>query len=341
LFSEGVEQKIIFNERIDNSFVTVIFNIQTLEKEVLPMSYYAMDSSRSFALCVDNERHYFFRPNYSYKGIKNLTKNRPILDDDGIWFIDIKTKKISQIVTLKQMLKIRPLSNMNGAVHYLEHLMISPNGRRFIFLHRWRLLDGGVYSRLYTADIDGNNIYLLNDSGRVSHQCWKNSEEIVAWAGLSNPINSLRKYKKIVKFFINPLMPLYKKISGGNSVEGNTKFSSLIAGDSYVTFKDKTNLKIRLAKDVLKSDGHPSFSKSNERLMVTDTYPINSKNNKQELILFDILTNSIVTKNYLKHDKYSQSPMRCDLHPNWSPDGKMVSIDTIDGGHRSINVYEI
>ena len=340
-FADGSDYRIIYNDIVNNKFVTIIFNIKTLEQKILPMSYYTMSSHGDFVLCIDNERHSFYRPNYSYRGVDNLSKKHPFLENDGIWFIDVKTKKTKQIVSLKQMAGIKPLSNMQGAVHYLEHLMISPNNERFIFLHRWKVLDGGVYSRLYTADVDGSNVYLLLDSGRVSHICWKNDREIVGWAGLSNPINSLRKYKQIVKFFINPLMPLYKKISGGDSIAGNSKLSSLVAGDSYITFIDKTDVKLRLSQIDLKMDGHPSFSKGNGNLLLTDTYPIESNNNKQELILFDLGSKSIISKTYFNHAKYSRSPMRCDLHPKWSHNGKMISIDTIDKGHRSMCVYEI
>jgi hypothetical protein len=336
----GSGKKIIFNDIVDNKFVSIILNIDTKERQILPMSYYTMSSGGDFVLCIDNERHAFYRPNYSYKGIDNLSKKHPCPDDDGIWFISIKTNETRQIISLKQILAIKPLSNMEGAIHYLEHLMINPNDKRFMFLHRWKINDGSVYSRLYTADTDGHDIYLLNDSGRVSHSCWKNNNEIISWSGLTNAINFLRKYKKIVKYTIKPLLPYYKKISGGGSVEGGSKLSQFVTGDSYINFKDKTKVKTRLKFGELQKDGHPSFSKVNGNLLLTDTYPIKSNKNKQELILFDLKSKSILAKKYLSHDKYSQSPMRCDLHPKWSHDGKMISIDTIDNDYRSIYVYE-
>ena len=91
---------------------------------------------------------------------------------------------------------------MKNATHYLEHLMFNPSGNGFCFLHRWEIEDGGIYARLYTANIKGGEIYLLNDSGRVSHFCWRNNEEIMAWCGLKTAVNHLRKHKNIIKFFI-------------------------------------------------------------------------------------------------------------------------------------------
>jgi hypothetical protein len=335
-------QKIIYNDRLDDKFVSVIFDIETKEKYILPMAYYTASSDGDFVLCIDNERHYFYRGGYSYRGIENIEKKVPYLESDGVWHIDIETKGIKQIITLKQMIAIKPLSNMKDAVHYIEHLMVSPNNKRFVFMHRWRTQDSGVYARLYTANIDGSDIYLLNDSGRMSHYSWRNDAEIVAWGGLSNPINRLRKYKNIVKFFIKPLMPLYKKLSGGNSVDGNTKLSSLVSGDSYIIFTDKTNKKVRLSTDKLIKDGHPSFSKTDENLMVTDTYPNPNDNFKEELILFDTSKNEIVSQEKLNHiEAFASSGVRCDLHPKWSHDGKYICVDTLDRGNRSMYVYGV
>ncbi len=336
------DKKIIYNDRIDNKFVTVILDIESGKKDILPMAYYTMSNQGNFVLCIDNERHCFYRGGYSYQGIENLSKKVPLLENDGIWHIDTKTKEQKQIITLKQMVAIKPLSNMKDAVHYVEHLMISPDNKRFVFMHRWQTQDSGIYARLYTANIDGSDIYLLNDSGRMSHYSWRNSKEIVAWGGLSNPINSLRKYKNIVKFFIKPLMPLYKKLAGGNSVDGNTKLSAMVSGDSYIVFTDKTNKKTRLSTDVLIKDGHSSFSKANDNLMITDTYPNPNDDFKEELILFDMDKKEIVSTTKLNHLKeFASSGVRCDLHPKWSQDGNYVCVDTLDKGYRSIYVYEM
>jgi hypothetical protein len=339
---KNYDKKIIYNDILNNKFVTIIMNIETKEKDILPMAYYTASSDGDFVLCIDNERHTFYRGGYSYKGIENLSKKVPLLEDDGIWYIDTNTKETKQIITLKQMASIKPLSNMKGATHYVEHLMISPNNKRFVFMHRWKTQDNGIYARLYTANIDGSDIYLLNDSGRMSHYSWRNDSEIVAWGGLSNPINSLRKYKNIVKFFIKPLMPLYKKLSGGNSVDGNTKLSAMVSGDSYIVFTDKTNNKERLATSTLIKDGHPSFSKVDENLMITDTYPDINDNHQEELILFDMDKNEILEKLKLNHiPELARGGARCDLHPKWSHDGKYICVDTQDKGYRSIYVYEV
>jgi hypothetical protein len=341
-FGDDYDKKIIYNDKVDNKFVTIIMNIVTKEKEILPIAYYTASSYGDFLLCIDNERHCFYRSGYSYKGIENFAKKVQLLEEDGIWYIETSTKDIKQIITLKQMIAIKPLSNMKDATHYVEHLMVSPNNERFVFMHRWKTSDGGIYARLYTSNTDGSDIYLLNDSGRMSHYAWRNNNEIIGWGGISNPINSLRKYKNIVKFFIKPLMPLYKKLAGGNSVDGNTKFSSMVSGDSYILFTDKSTKKERLAIDILTKDGHPSFSKCDESLMITDTYPDLNDNCKEELILYNLEEKEKRIIDKLNHNKeLARGASRCDLHPKWSHDGKYICIDTLDKRYRSMYVYKV
>ena len=115
-----------------------------------------------------------------------------------------------------------------------------------------------------------------------------------------------------------------------------------MTGDSYVLFKDKTFVFERVAKELSREDGHPSFSPVDRSCFVTDTYPDPDDKKRARLILYD----KAKDKQYLLDeldsiDKYDNSPLRCDLHPRWSLDGKYISVDTMDGGCRRIYVYKI
>ena len=336
------ETQIIYNDLVNNKFVTVIFDLVTHLKTVLPLAYYSSSSDGTFLLCIDNERHAWFRSSYSYQGIRNEQKNVPYLPEDGIWSIDVKSKTSNKIISLHQLRYFKPLSNMEGAIHYLEHLLINPINNRFVFLHRWETTDGGIYARLFSANVDGSDIYLLNDSGRMSHNCWKDDKNIVGWGGLKNPINSLRKYKRISKYVLKPLMPIYRKYIGGDSVQGNNKLSSLINGDSYLYFTDQTTLNKRLTSPELVRDGHPSFSPARPSIMVTDTYPKKRDNYKQDLILFDMDKNVLIKKFQFDHPPdLALSGTRCDLHPKWSKDGSYISIDTLHSEFRSMILFKV
>lgn len=329
------KNRVIYNDRLDGRFISVLMDIGTKEKIVLPMAVYSICSDGKYAVCIDNERHFWFRGGYSYQGIENVDKKVALDKQDGIWLLDIKKKETNQIINIMNLMKINPLSNMKGANHYLEHLMFSPGGKRFGFLHRWEIADGGIYARFYTANMDGSDICLLNDSGRMSHFCWRNKNELLAWCGLPTMINRLRKYKNLVKYFIKPFLPLYHKIVNERSV-----VRKLITGDSYVLFTDKTDQKTKVYPAVLKEDGHPTFCPSNKDWFVSDTYQ--DDRGYRNLFLFNIFNGEKVDIAQLQSNLHlDNSSFRCDLHPKWSYDGKYISVDTVHKGFRQMYVYDV
>ena len=67
------------DESKDQSYVLWGVTQECLKRTIFPMAHYAMDVDATTLLCIDNERHFFFRPNYSYQGIENELKNQAIL----------------------------------------------------------------------------------------------------------------------------------------------------------------------------------------------------------------------------------------------------------------------
>lgn len=61
----------------------------------------------------------------------------------------------------------------NGFHHYVTHLVLSPNGKRIAFLHRFFLSDGGLRTRLMTIGVDGKDLRCLA-VGFLSHFDWRN-----------------------------------------------------------------------------------------------------------------------------------------------------------------------
>lgn len=330
------ENEIIYNDMIKNKFCSVILNINTKKEKILPLPIYDVDYNAKLAICVDQERHYFCRRGYSYAGIENSLKDKKIVKDDGIWSLNIKTKKIIQIIKIIDLINFKPLSNMKGATHYVEHLSFRPDGKRFCFLHRWKMKEGGIYSRFYTVNVDGSQLKLLLDSGRISHFCWRNNDEILAYGGMTNSINKLRKSKKLVKLIFKPLLPIFHFLFNDNG-----SISKLITGDSYILLNDKSNTIMKVA-DVLRfEDGHPSFFPHNKNLFVTDLYPKKSNNHEAKLMTFDLKNNKLNLIDIIKsNEKFNETPIRCDLHPKVSFDGKYISIDTLEKNYRGIRLYK-
>lgn len=329
----GHVRRLIFNDRRDGQFVSVIRDLASGAETVLPMAVYTVSPRGDQALCIDNERHYWFRPGYNYQGIEKPEKNVPMDPRDGIWRMDLATGRVDRVIPIQTLWAIHPLSTMATGIHYLEHLMFSPSGRRFCFLHRWKMEDGGIYARLFTAAPDGTDIRLLADSGRMSHFSWLDDETIIAYGGLPNPFNRLRQNRSLVRRWIRPLLPVYHAL-----VPRKSGFRKALTGDGYMRLNDTTGAVCRIGADCLREDGHPTRCPAVDGLIVSDTYE--DAGHHRELFLFDLKTEQKVWHTRLRSlAQLDSTGMRCDLHPKWSFDGAYFAVDTQNDGYRSIYLY--
>ncbi len=259
---------IIFNDRRNEQFVSVIFDIETGYSEVIPFPVYSVHPMGNCAVSVDFERHYFPRRGYAYAGIVRPEKNKNVVDGDGIFYVDFRSKSSQLIISTRQMYGQNHLTSMEAGANYLEHLMFNPSGRRFLFLYRWELEDGGIYTRLYSADLDGRDIRCLLDSGKATHYCWRGDHQVLLWGALSNTLSGLRRYRLMIKTVLRPLLPIYHKL-----VDNRSRLAQKVTGSSYLLIDDKDNPKVvRFASEHLTLDGHPSWSPVNKNWLVTDTY---------------------------------------------------------------------
>jgi Tol biopolymer transport system component len=104
-------------------------------------------------------------------------------------------------------------------------------------------------------------------------------------------------------------------------------------GDQYYLVNVENSKIITMKNEVLNKygDGHCSFS-PDKRWVITDTYPDRSRN--QRLLLFDTINNKCTVLGKFFSPWKFIGINRCDLHPRWSPDGKLISIDSAHSGCR-------
>ncbi len=329
------EKVIIFNDIYRNHFVTRKIDISNSKEEMFDFPIYTISNDGNFGLSVDYERLYWLRKGYCYEGIINPQKKNKLDPNDGIWKIDLITSEIKQIINIQQLLEVKPIETMfDDAAHYIEHLMINPSNNRFMFLHRWKMKSGDIYTRLFTADVNGTDIVLLNDSGRMSHCCWMNNNEIIGYGGLSYYLDFLKKNKIDNKLFYGQVKNIYHFFS--KRFPGIKK---AVLNDSYIRFIDKTKVSEKILPGILEYDGHPSFHPSNEDYFITDTYP---DLKGQSLLLFvNLINKRIVEIDLLSQPvTFNDTGYRCDLHPKWSIDGKFIAIDTFNNKNkRAVYLY--
>ena len=115
-------------------------------------------------------------------------------------------------------------------------------------------------------------------------------------------------------------------------------FANTEEGDGFYLFDIKKNKYEKINVNNLNVDGHPYVSK-NGKLMLVDTYP--NKKRLQKLFLYNFETsNSIKLASFYSPFKFKEI-MRCDLHPRFSHDDNLVSIDTSFSGVRSTMILRL
>jgi hypothetical protein len=308
-FVPGSKTDIIWNDRVKDGggerFVAHVLNIKTGKRRTLPAPVYALSPDGRTAVAPDFRRLNDCRPGYGYAGIADPNRERRAPDDAGIWRMDLKTGERKLIVTFAEAAKLpyeeksRPFHNdPEKAKHWFNHLLYAPGGKRFLFLHRWRVFDGldrqqaargGFSTRMFTADVDGGDLFVVDPYGGTSHFVWRDPAHICAWA----------------------FHPSH--------------------GEKFYLYRDRTREVQAVGPDVMTVNGHNTYlaGKNNEWIL-NDTYP--DKERKQHPYLYHVPTNRRVPLGHFHSPPEYVGEWRCDLHPRSSRDGRRVVIDSTHEG---------
>ena len=87
---------------------------------------------------------------------------------------------------------------------------------------------------------------------------------------------------------------------------------------------------------LLKEDGHPSFSPCG-RFLLVDTYP--DRLSERHLLVLDLREDELRRLARFLSPRALSGEFRCDLHPRWSPDGRYAAIDSAHSGERQLGVF--
>lgn len=173
-------ESIIFNDFREEKYCSVILNIRTGKEKIVGMPVYSVSNNGTFALTLDFSRLHRLRKGYGYSNIPETTRNEKVPDKPCIWCINLETGVINKILNYTDFLRFESTEQMEDAEHKVNHIMLNPSGDRFMVLHRW-FVGSQKYTRLVTVNIDGTDMYNLNNN-MTSHCFWKNDAEILAFA---------------------------------------------------------------------------------------------------------------------------------------------------------------
>lgn len=176
-------KRVLYNDLRDGRYSTVILDLESGKERVIGMPSYTVSQDGVTALTLDFSRLYNLRPGYGYRNLPETTEGDSLPDAPAVWRINLETGETTPILSYADFASFEPREETLNprAVHKVNHLMLSPNGKRCMVLYRW-LIGQRKYTRLITFDpTTGKDMYVLSDDDMVSHCYWKDDEHILAF----------------------------------------------------------------------------------------------------------------------------------------------------------------
>ena len=288
--------EIIWNDREGDHFVAHILDVNTRQRRTLPHPIYAVSPDAKWAISVDFGRLADMRPGYGYSGVPDAAREELAPATTGIFRVDLVTGQQDLLISLADIARIPfPGADLAGAKHWFNHLLVNPDGSRFVFLHRWPAGKSRL-TRMISARPDGSDVRVLIGSGYVSHFIWRDPAYMLA----------------------------YSKPDGQAD-----------APWGFFLYEDKPGGAVEhIGAGIMTGDGHCNYL-PDRRWIVNDTYPDQERRQHLYLFDTQEQEKIELGAFYQAPEYWSTSPhheWRVDLHPRISPDGRYVTIDSPCGG---------
>ncbi len=298
----GGGRRVIWNDRGDRDYVSHILDVESGEQRTIPSSIYALSPDGKWAVTTDFRRLNDTRPGYGYAGIPDPNADVLEPEDVGVWRVDLETGERRLIFSVADAAAVpNPHNDTKGLKHYFNHLLVSPDASRMIFLHRWRLPPGSKGSfgtRLFTIGADGEDPYVLDPYGRTSHFIWRDPTHIMAWA--YHPSH----------------------------------------GEKFYLYEDQTENVEVVGPEVMPVNGHNTYLPGfDNEWVLNDTYPDTDR--LQHVYLYNVPTGERVPLADLHSPPEYTGELRCDTHPRSSRDGRTVCVDSAHNGGRQLYLIDI
>jgi hypothetical protein len=136
-----------------------------------------------YYLSLNYGRLSIYAPDYGYRNVRMKRDDLQGLKNDGVYYGEIASgqqEPAKLLISLRDIVEIKPLPSMQGADHTINHLTISPDGDTFLLVHRWYQY-GKRYDRLLCIPRDGSDLQILADNSMVSHVAWINSTVVAGY----------------------------------------------------------------------------------------------------------------------------------------------------------------
>lgn len=299
-------RKFIYNDMVDGKFVSIIIDIKTREKQIIPYPISAVSPDGKWAVSVNYARLRLTRPDYGYDGEGQDPRDEITWPrDDGLFLVNLETGEGQLIVSIESVKAMMPAVKDPKGMAYFCHTVVSRDGKQIFWLARsvenltsQKKLVRKWQTTALVCNLDGGNVRrCFPDGWGGSHFNWIDGERMVVTAKYANKVYS------------------------------------------HVMFTAGEDDYRRVGKGMLDFDGHCVVSYDHD-WMLTDTYPDRMKQRK--LMMVRVKDDAILPIGaYDVVEPYTGTYWRCDLHPRWRHDDKAIGFNSVHQGSRQVYIMDV
>lgn len=167
---------LVYNTVRDGAAIAVVSSVEGQERMAYPWPIVHVSPDGKFACSYDFGRVELAMPGY---GIVFPLEARVrdgafrIFSTDGI--------RETFALSLAEASSLARHPSMDGAFAFFHHSLFNPSGTRLFFLFRWLDRNRRLWTRMFSVDVDGSDLYLFPMDEMVSHIGWASDTSIFAY----------------------------------------------------------------------------------------------------------------------------------------------------------------
>lgn len=173
-----LKNTVLYNDVEQQRYVCRIADLEKGLLRTVPRALYDVTPDGRLGLSLNYSRLQRLRPGYGYNTLPDATIDENVPKNDGIFLVDLENGEEKLIISYETLAQAVP--EAADCLHYVNHISIAPDGKRFLFFHLWTPRVGSRWSgRLYIANIDGTELRCVEASFIPSHYCWQGSDGLL------------------------------------------------------------------------------------------------------------------------------------------------------------------
>lgn len=177
----GNTNNIIFNDYNGANHVAKVIDMNgnLLKEYSKPIA--AVSPDGNYALSHSFIRLQKAAPAYGYASSDDNLASNNMPNNDGIYLLNLKANDSQLIFSIVDIANYDSEKYTKESYHYFTHCLFSPSGKRFAFYHRWLEKNNQTWTRLFTCNIDGLDIFKFDFDGVITHLAWQNDKYLLAY----------------------------------------------------------------------------------------------------------------------------------------------------------------